>query len=585
MPVVLYWLCFCFLFAIPMEGAEIRATFAMDEDPLFQVPPPKKIFAKGFVEVWLQALARPDGDLQRQCAETIAQAHEFGYPGLTKARPHLLEIVTAEGTHPETRFAAARALLVMETQDAAPKLFEVSQAHGADLRQLIEPKLGVWKFQPMLQVWRERLGNPATRFRDLNLAIEGVGQWNDAQAVPHLLKLTLDRLQPPAARLATARSAGTIQRSGLEADAAKLIKSGKATLIDRLCSLSLIINHDSEAARTQLLQFAVDVEPSIAAAALGRLLVLNPDLVLPLSIVRQRGADAFIARPTPERVVSLVRLLDDPHPGVRGAVREALYQHTKSADLDAVLRPAFLKTLAGDNWRGQEQAALLLGVLDHEVAAPRLVELLESPRDEVMTTAAWALRKLAVAETLPAILEKATRQTVARTSGVMQPQSLDSQVVHLFEAMGLMKYAPAEPLLMKYVPKTFVLGEYSRAAAIWALGHMYENRPEERLVKQFSARMQDIGSLPPEVLQVQVMSTIALGRMKAESEIPVIRKLFADSRSPTQPSMGYRWAIMRITGESIPEPESATYSKTAWFLSPLNEATVDPSEDAIPPGK
>ena len=108
------------------------------------------------------------------------------------------------------------------------------------------------------------------------------------------------------------------------------------------------------------------------------------------------------------------RLLDDPHPAVRGSVREALYALAQRPDLGDSIRQVATQVLAGDRWRGLEQAALLLAALDHKPAAPRLVELLEFGRPEVGVAAGWGLKKLAVPETLPAMLDKATRQTAAR---------------------------------------------------------------------------------------------------------------------------------------------------------------------------
>lgn len=584
MRVMLCWLLICGLRTGVASADEIRATFAMDADPVLQAPDPVKFFPGGYKPLWQQALARPEADLQRLSAETIAQAHAFGFPGMTESRPRLMEILSAEATHPTARFAAARALIVLDSRDAAPALFAAAKRYGADLRQLIEPALGKWKFQPIAEVWRTRLTAADARHRDLMLAIDGAAQLADGTAVPLLLQIVHDQHRSPAARWGAARAVGKIRDSGMEPEAIKLTSGSDVPLLQRLCAVHLLAHHSSEASRTVLLQLAVDREPSIAAVALKRLLELNPDLVVPLAagamqnpdpIVRQRGSEAYIARPNPERVVSLVRLLDDPHPTVRGSVREALYVLIKTPEFDVVLRPAIMAMLAADGWRGQEQAALLLGTLDHEAAAPRLVQLLESPRDEVLTTAAWALQKLAIPETLPAIFDKAQRQTTLRESQSPQPGSLDTQVVYLFETMGMMNYQPAEPLFRKHIPKSFGYGQFSRGAAIWALGHLYADRADEALAQQLAERMADVASVPPEMTHVQVMSAVTLGRMRAKAHVPAMRSLL--NPSPTHPSMAIRWAIMRITGESLPELQPERYSKSAWFLTPLDNSPDKPA--------
>lgn len=570
----------CILSVTTVNADEIRASFAMDADPLLQAPPPVKYFHSGYKPLWLQTLARPEADLQRTSAETIAQAHIFGFPGLIEARPRLLEILVAEGTHPTARFAAARCLIVLDTRDAAQPLLDAAKRHGADLRQLVEPALGQWKFQPILEVWRPRLTAADTRYRDLLLAIQGIAQMEDGASVPQLLKIVHDPLRSAPARLESARVAGKLQNTGLEPEVAKLTAGSEPSQVNRLCAVNLLSRHDSEAARAALLKLGVDKEPTIAAPALKRLLAINPDLVVPLAadamlspdpIVRLHGSEAYAARPNVERVVSLVRLLDDPHPMVRGSVREALYIHTKTPEFDAVLRPAFTATLAADNWRGQEQAILLLATLDHKAAAPRFIELLQSPRDEVMTTAAWGLKILAIPETLPAALTQAQHQTDTRKGVLARAPAIDAQVVHLVEMMGLMHYAPAEPLLRLHVPKNQDLGQFSRGAAIWALGHLHLDKPDEELAKALAERAADIYSIPPETIHVQVMSTVSLGRMKATSQIPAIRKLMGGSLSPTRPNMAYRWAINRMTGEEFPALEPFRNSKAGWFVTPLDD--------------
>src|SRR5690606_10853947 len=93
----------------------------------------------------------------------------------------------------------------------------------------------------------------------------------------------------------------------------------------------------------------------------------------------------------------LSQLLADPHPEVRQFVCECLFEWCDISDpgMNEAIRDAAMNVLEGDRWQGQEQAALLLGALEHEPAADRLIELLESPREEVRVPAAWGLRKVA----------------------------------------------------------------------------------------------------------------------------------------------------------------------------------------------
>lgn len=283
--------------------------------------------------------------------------------------------------------------------------------------------------------------------------------------------------------------------------------------------------------------------------------------------VREQGAAAYVLRPEPSRVKALSRLLDDPHPRVRQQVREDLFRLAQNAELDESVRQAATATLAGEGWRGQEQAALLLAALDHKPAALRLVELLESDRPEVMVATAWGLRKLAVPETLPAMLDKAKRQTVLRKSQA-EPPGLDAQVAHLCEALGLMKYAPAEPLLRQYIPKRQDW-QLSRGAAIWALGHLHAGQPDEELASLLIARLTDASPLDPEMPLARTASAISLGRMKAASQVEAMRAWMGPDINPDSMDMAIRWALIEITGEELPPVNVPPGRLGTWFLEPL----------------
>lgn len=559
--------------------AEIRPEFAMDSDPKLIIPNPIMRFSKKYKPLWFEALARPEADLQRLAAETIAQAHIVGVPEMNDARATLLKIVTAEKSHLAARIAAARALIVLDAHEESQALFDSSQMHGADLQQIIEPALAHWKSEPIRAVWVKRLDAPKTRHRELMLAINGLGEAGDETALPKLLGLTADSLQPSSVRLAAARSAGKLKETGLEAEAKQLTKSDSASIADRLAAVALLERHKSEAARSVLLQLARDKEPSVIAAALTQLNAINHDLVLPLAEeaianddvnVRQQGANAYIARPTPERIAVLAKLLDDVHPKFRGNIREALFVLAQKPELDSAVRQTATQVLAGESWRGQEQATLLLSELDHKPAAPRLVQLLDSSRIEVLIATAWGLRKLAVPETLPAMLEKATQQTDARSKG-KSVNGVDEQVAHLFEAFGLMNYAPAENLLRKYIPKRLELGDYSRGAAIWSLGLMHNGTPDEPLATLLVERLTEPPVTPSELIRIRAMSAISIGRMQAKSQVTRMREYLGPKVEPLLTPLAIRWSLHQLTGELLPDAEPPITSRSGWFLEPLDD--------------
>jgi HEAT repeat protein len=565
-------------------SAELTPDFLMETDPEFQPLPPVKDFKRDFKGIWLLALQRPEADYQRKAAETVARAHEHGIPGLVELAPTLENILTAPASHPAARHAAARALIVLESRDSAARLLEAGLKYGADLRQLIEPALAQWNFSPARAVWTQRLESAPTFPRDLILSLRGLGRIRDATALPAISKIALDPLRPSHIRLEAAQAAGRIVDSGLEAAAVQLAHDRRTSpLVNRLCAVRLLARHSSNHAQRLLVELAGESDPAVVAGALRRLNEIDPELVAPLAEqalqsadphVREAGANAWIRRPSPERIKPLARLLDDDHPSVRKLAGEGLYRLAENPQLGEVIRSESMQVLAGNRWQGQVQAALVLGMLDHKPAADRFVELLESSRPDVMSHAAWGLRKLAEPRTIPAIVDKIRRQTIERKNRSVP--GVDEQVAHLFEACGKLQVLEAEPLMMQYVPKdpTRTM-DVSRSAAIWALGRLHAGTLNGPLADALIARVQDDSVKPFESPLVKQMSVVALVRMNAAGYGPALKRSIALHTPASALDLATRWAVRELTDEELPAPLPPRYPDGVWFLEPLEPPLVN----------
>ena len=557
-------------------SAAIEPDFLMDSDPKLHVPQPVANFNPALKTLWIEALERPEIDLQRMAAETIARGHEYGIPDLIEAVPALERILSAETSHPASRFAAARALIALDSRNSSEKLFAAAQAYGSDLRQLVEPVLAAWEYRPANPVWIERLDSSRTRRRELVLAMRGLARVREPSARPQLLHIANDITRDPDLRLEAASAAGQTTDSGLEAAADRLAHDSRTLLfVNQLCAVRLLSRHTTESAQRLLIELAGCEEPVVAAAALVRLNEIDSALVLPLAEsamnsrdehVRLQGAAAYVKLPTPDRIAPLGQLLADAHPDVRREVCQDLFRLSEEPELAEPIRGAALQVLAGDRWQGQEQAALLLGALEHQPAANRLVELLPSPRTEVGVAAAWALRKAAVPETIPALIDQAQRQTERRQRDDVP--GVDDQVAHLFEALGLLKANDAVPLLIQYIPKRLIMGERSRSAAIWALGKIFEGNRNSEVEEKLIERITDFNIRTPERPIVKQMSAIALARMNAVDQAPMIRQVALKIKFPIQLAVGLRWALKELTGEDLPPPEPSIIGQGDWFLEP-----------------
>ena len=220
---------------------------------------------------------------------------------------------------------------------------------------------------------------------------------------------------------------------------------------------------------------------------------------------------------------------------------------------------------------------MLLGALAHQPAATRLVELQESPRVEVRLPAAWALRKIADPATVPALISHATRLTTLRQNGELA--GLDEQVAHLVEALGVLQATDATPLLMRYVPKSVNRNDLSRAAAIWALGKIYAGQRNAEIEQALSERIRDFEPQPSERLIVKQMSAVALGRMKAAEEAPMMRDFAktlsseaaagANAEASKRLELALIWAVKQLTGEELPAAKPLVAGQVSWFLEPV----------------
>ncbi|OHB84014.1 MAG: hypothetical protein A2V98_01470 [Planctomycetes bacterium RBG_16_64_12] len=573
-------------------GEDVAVDSARQQDPRIELPSPRAVFSPKLKPLWLSALSAREEDLKRQAAQTIALAHRRGMPELADTAGPLMEALDAPDQHPAVMLAAARALIVLDARQAAPLLFKHAVEDGLDMSQLVEPALAAWDFQPIRKVWLDRLSSAGRappghrakhgrggRRRPLVLAIRGVADVGAGEAEPRLLELARGQEVAPDIRLEAARALGKLRHEGLEQEARNLAgDKSSARIADRLVAASLLSGHLGDAAQALLLELAVDPEPAVAAVALGRLLEIDPMLVIPIAEktiasddanVRRLGARALVAWRTLDATRLLGPMLDDPHPEVRSYVRRSLLEMAADPPLAEAVLDEALKMLATEHWRGLEQAALMAVALEHKPAAGRLVELLEFERPEVFVTAAWALRRLAVPATLDAMFDKAKREIDRIEASKWGTYHLDRQLSQLLEAFGQMKYVPAEPLLRRHIPKNSPFGLGSRAASIWSLGHLHAGKPEPELARLLDERLSDINLMFPEAGEVRLMSAVTLGRMKAKTSLPTLQR-FLEGETPNSP-VGYAcgWAIHQITGAPIPQPVVHEASQMGWFLEPL----------------
>ncbi len=590
--VAMFWL------SLSESSFAIEADTVYPTDPAFETAPTVPGFSPRLKTLWLEALARPEIDLKRQAADSIATAKRLGMTNLEDTAPRMLAELDAPKAHPLVKLAAARALIEIDARQSASVLMKHAQEGSWDIAQLIEPALARWKHAPMTAVWLKRLEDPASRSRPLLLAIQCCALAELKDSAPKLRKLALDTKQGPDVRLAAARALGKLTPESLEEDSGRLAASDPvANRVDHLVAATLLMHHQGPLAEQALLKLAADPEPAVAAIALRRLLELNPSLVEPLNTqiivnpdgnVRLLAARIFQGQKTVAAIGHLGVLLDDPHPKVRTTAQAGLIELAKIEALNTAVRDVATKVLGMDAPRGLEQAALVIGGIDHEPAASRLLELLVHPEAEVSITAAWALRRILVAETAKPIFDKVKADTEKSMIPLPLNTKYDMEAVaamyrqheHLLEALALLKYREAESLLLLFFPTPplrlcppdirldTVWVHELRVRAIWALGKIFEGEPKPDLVKSLLERFE-----MPDSAELNAGCAITLGRMQAKSVIERLRKEFKPGNEYSIIGFGCAWAVAKLTGEPIAELvlKPATLGRGGWFLEPLDQ--------------
>ncbi len=454
----------------PAYGQDEIIDSLMFADPRLPTATVQKVFSQRLLPLWLQALEQPELELKFQAAAAISLAQRRGMTGLEKAVPPLLGTLDQPDQHLSVRLAAAKALIALDARESAGRLFEHARTDGIEMRDLVEPALARWDYRPMREVWLERLQEAKLPGRGWLLAIEGLEAVKELKAAPRLRELVLAPSTDSISRLAAARALGVLVTHGLELDAQRLMaEKTEPDGVSDLLAASLLRHHRGDAAAKILQQLAVEAGPAAESVALDALLEDDPHRVLPLMArvlanrdpaVRTRGVQAFLKGPSADQIGPIVGLLNDPHPLVRISARKALAVVASKAAFGSAIRDQAMRRLAGTQWRELEQATILLAVLDHKAAAPRMVELLQFHRPEVFVAAAWGLRKLAVPQTLPAQVAaiEARLQAAIRPDSNYPFEMINRQLVQLCESVGVAKYAPAGPVLARFIPKSTPTG-------------------------------------------------------------------------------------------------------------------------------
>jgi HEAT repeat protein len=560
----------------PMEAA-VAVDAPMYDDPRLIGPDMRVEFNPRLRTLWLAALDRHEIDLRLQAADAIGQAHARGYADMGDLAP-LLAAKLKDDKHPLVRLALAQALIRLDASNQADALFEANQLGDRDMVLLTDPALARWRHPRMPEVWWSRAADEAAPHAIRRSAIESLGETPSFNWPANAL--VEDRKLPMTLRLIAAEAVGKhdIEHRWVVELAGQL---QRGDVSDRLVGVTLLRARRKDMPLDTLTAYAVDAQSAVAVRAIellehtapGAVLTLNPSpLQRDDANVRYAAARCLFAHNDAAGIAPLATLLDDRDPRTRRFARYALLQFDADPTKRDAVRAEGMRMLTSSNWRGMEQAGLLLGKLDHEPAADRLLELLTHERPETRVAAAVALRWLAIESVLPAMLAHAGSLADADPTSLSIEQNVANanQSTELFQAFGVLGYRDAEPLMRRYIPKASPYSSVARSAAIWALGKLHAGKPEPSLVNAFQGRLGDVNPMNPEATDVRSASAVALGRMKAPGARTVLSRFLKEENASAEIGGACKWALEHITGQTLPPLDTLVDRPSDWFIRPVD---------------
>jgi len=568
---------------------EPEADRPISTDPVLVVPRPDRVLDDAHVALWVKAMSRPESGLRREVMTAAMRAADMGFvPQLEPLINPIAQRLTDDTTPAAERALAITALHALNASQLAEAVAAQLEDTHADVLLAADRALADWQPQQHTRAWIARAGSDEYLLSARRSAVRSLAGGELARVQPQLLALATTPSVPgplrreAALRLGEAGGASLIEPAG---------RMGNGSPLDRHLAAWMLRGATQPAGIAILQGFARQSDlPSLQAVAAESLQAGGDAGLMPVATAL-RTSDAHRARLsvaasladrplTAGDVLGLADLLDDPTPDVRNAARTTLATRAAvtGSDLAAAQRDLIrlIQGATDNRWRLLEQAALLARDIDAKPAVDALMGQMLFPRLESRVAVLRALRALTDDAHMPRILQHAQQLAVLSEAAAERTEidpltfnrisGLGKQLSFLHEMLGEKRYAPAEPHLRRFIPKSSPFEDTARAAAIWALGHIHAGEPDAGLAATLAGRLSDLSIMDPEVEIVREHAALAIGRMNATAQRSTIKKFAAPGEGQTRVTAACRWAMEQLTGNPQPAPELEPVSVRGWFL-------------------
>ncbi|MFA7235909.1 MAG: HEAT repeat domain-containing protein [Phycisphaeraceae bacterium] len=573
-----------------VTSARAAEALAASDDPmaadvLFAVPQPAPIIEPAQIEALAKAARQPDQETRLAVLQAIGEHH---FTQLADAVKSLLN-----DDRPLVRAAAVQTAEQLKLTDTAATMrpwltsVEPKSIEQINLLLAVDHALATFGDHESQAAWLVRIKDA---HRPTSLRVSALRALAETHVgfPAEVIAAATDPSQPAEARLAAADVIATcghlvgFDRSGeLFAPYDKLLAG---SLIDRLVAARMLTGEGVPAALPLLQRAATDAEPAVRAIALTELKRRGGDaLTLPIieaslksddPKVRLLAIEGLPLHPVAQSVDLATAALSDEHPDNRTAARASLRSLAQTPALDQQIRQMLQRELAGDDavklpWGRAEQLALLARDLDDKPSAESLTKLLRHDRVEVVVATVKALRRLDVPSTREAVLSllKTMIAQMEDKQKVNDPQREICRQAAMTLGVWRMSGGEADATLRRAIPKEHPMGQ-ARSAAIWALGLIHEGRYNAALAGPLIGRINDNAGMMPESEDVRLAGVVALGRMKSEKSLDILRKYRETNQDTDSIRYAAWWAVGHITGQTTEAPAVQAGRVRVRFLSP-----------------
>jgi len=547
---------------------DIAAINAMPDE--YEVP-------DGLYELWAQALAREDVPLKIEALSAFERAAQLGMDGVESYEAPIAEAL--DHSSRLVRTAAAKTLIAMQATQHSQALLDLADQSTIELTQSVDQALASWTPVPdwAMTQWQTRaLDSTATAelrvsalqsLYAVKLSQDSNSELLDRRAVFAVVEdVNVSwSVRQAAAELLTVLP-GMIDVFWIES----LVPGHDA---ERLLAATLLANRSAENAKAEraLLTLLGDSNPSIAAMSAKSLVTLPTSTELQkerllnheLPAVRVIGVEALAESSSIQAIEWITPLLGDGHVLVRREVTKQLSAISQSPEAVQSVNESVDWALSHNTWQSLEQAAILVGLANLQDRAAAMIPLLTHDRAEVRLAAAWALRKTLVPSTFPAIAQRAEDLVFEQSA------TADIEATQINIALGLSGYRESTEVLRGYLGKSKSLSE-SRAAAVWALGKLYENDPVagQSIAGTLAMVVTDRDQFNPELLPVRIQAAVTLGRILQEDAKPLLMPVIDFPNDPVQLRLTAGRIIAQTTGDDSLIPQTPLRTED-WFLEPI----------------